>query len=164
MAKTKEIKPDSIKIFYHDDLLTSLPSVPGCKSLSTALNILFRGNQCKAIVSTWKNKVEYKFRFHQFNDVNCGHGAIFVSVYPELNRISLAIVGKKLTDTEKDKLWNTDPNSVHTIFVRRYKHRKIKTFETIFEAARCIKACLNDIDYSVDNINRKTQSLKKFIH
>ena len=164
MAKTKENKPDSIKIFYHDDLLTNLPSVPGCKTLSTVLINLFRNNQCKAIVSTWKERIEYKFRFHQFNDYECGNGAIFVSVYPDLDRISIDVVGKHLTDTENSQLWTKVPNAVRTILVRHYKHRKIKTLEAIIDAALFIKKCLNDIDDNVDNINQKKRSIEKLIY
>lgn len=164
MAKTKENKPDSIKIFDHDDLLTSLPSVPGCKTLSTALNNLFRKKHCKVIVSTWKERIEYKFRFHQFNDYECGYGAIFVSVYPDLDRISIAVVGKHLTDTENSQLWTKVPNAVRTILVRHYKHRKIKTIEAILEAAVYIKQCLNDIDYEIDEINKKKRSIEKLIY
>ena len=164
MATKKEIKPDSVEIFYHDDLLTSLPSVPDCKTLSTALNRMFRDNQCKAIVSTWKDRTEYKFRFHQFNDYECGNGAIFVSVYPDLDRISIAVVGKHLTDTENSQLWAKVPNAVRTILVRHYKHRKIKTLEALLEAALFIKKCLNDIDDDVDNINQKKRSIEKLIY
>lgn len=164
MAKKKEIKPDSVKIFYHDDILTNLPSVPGCKSLSAALINLFRNNQCKAIVSTWKDRVEYKFRFHQFNNYDCGHGSIFVTVYFDLNRISIAIVGKNLTDTAKSQLLIQVPGSVRTMIVRSYKHRQIKTLESIIDAANYIRKCLNDIDYSNDNINMKKRYLDRMIH
>lgn len=164
MAKTKEIKPDTVETFSFADRSKKLPSVPECKTLSTVLDNMFRNNQCKAIVSTWKDRVEYKFRFHQYNDPDFPHGAIYVTVYPELNRISLAIVGKKLTDTDKNQLWNTATNSVRTIIFRHYKHRKLKTIEALIEAALYIKACLNDIDSSIENISRKKQTLEKIIY
>ncbi len=164
MAKTKEIQPDTVETFSFDDRSKKLPRVPGCPTLTTALERMFRDNQCKAIVSTWKNKIEYKFRFHSHGDWDFPHGAIYVTVVPELNRISLAIVGMHLTDTEKDKLWNTVPNAVRTIMFRRYRHRKLQTFEALLEAALYIKACLNDIDYSIENISRKKQTLEKIIY
>lgn len=164
MAKRKEIKPDSVETFNYADLSKNLPSVPDCKTLTAALNRLFRDNQCTAIVSTWKDRVEYKFRYYNYNDYNVAHGAIFVTVYTELNRISIAIVGKNLTDTDKNQLWNTVPNAVHTIIFRHYKHRKLKTLNDLFDAALHIKDCLNDIDYSVDNISRKKRSLEKILY
>lgn len=164
MAKTKEIKPDTVETFSFDDLSKKLPSVPDCKTLSTALNRMFRDNQCKAIVSTWKNKVEYKFRFHQYNDPDFAHGAIYLTVIPELNRISIAIVGKNLTDTDKSQLWNTASNAVRTIIFRHYRHRQLKTFEELLDAALYIRNCLNDIDYSVENISRKKQTLEKICY
>lgn len=164
MAKTKEIKPDTVETFSFDDLSKKLPSVPDCKTLSTALNRMFRDNQCKAIVSTWKNKVEYKFRFHQYNNPDFAHGAIYLTVIPELNRISIAIVGKNLTDTDKSQLWNTASNAVRTIIFRHYRHRKFKTFEELLDAALYIKNCLIDIDYCVENISRKKQTLEKICY
>lgn len=164
MAKKKEIKPESVETFSFDDLSKKLPSVPDCKTLSTALERMFRDNQCKAIVTTWKDRTEYKFRFHQYNDPDFPHGAIYLTVYPELNRISLAIVGKKLTDADKYSLWNTVPHAVRTIVFRHYRHRKLHTIEALLEAALYIKACLNDIDSSIENISRKKQCLEKIIY
>jgi len=164
MDKKKEIPPLTVETFSFSDRSKKLPSVPDSKPLSTVLDNMFRNNQCKAIVSTWKDRVEYKFRFHQYNDPKFAHGAIYLTVYPELNRLSLAIVGKKLTDTEKDKLWNTVPQSVRTIIFRHYRHRKLQTIEALLEAALYIKACLNDIDSSIENISRKKQCLEKIIY
>ena len=164
MAKTKEIKPDTVETFSFNDLSKKLPSVPDCKTLSTALERMFRDNQCKAIVSTWKNKIEYKFRFHKYNDPDFPNGAIYLTVVPELNRISLAIVGKKLTDADKHSLWNTVPHAVRTIIFRHYRHRKLQTIEALLEAALYIKACLNDIDSSIENISRKKQTLEKICY
>lgn len=164
MAKKKEIQPDSVETFIFSDLSKKLPSVPDSKPLTTALERMFRDNQCKAIVSTWKDRIEYKFRFHQYNDPDFPHGAIYLTVYPELNRLSLAIVGKKLTDTDKSQLWNTVPQSVRSIIFRHYRHRKLQTIEALIEAALYIKACLNDIDNSIENISRKKQTLEKIIY
>ena len=157
MDNTKEIKPISVETFSYEDLISKkLPSVPGCKTLTSAMDRLFIKKHCQVVVSTWPDRTEYMFRYHDNGNVEIDQDAICVTVYTELNRISITVVGNYLTDTDKIQLLNTVPSSVR----RHYKQRKIQTLDELLKAAIYIKNCLVELNSLNDDISQIKSSLK----
>ena len=173
MAKKKEIKPESVEIVYQHGYTESgkqMTTVVNNAFTEALINKLLFEDGVQATVSTFKDKTVIDIIYQKPN--RCGllgtdpepDGAIHIKVFPDIDRVTLTSVGKKLTFGDETTLGNAMPNATKTLFFKHYQKRKKQTYVAVFVAANDIRGLLNEIDTARDRIADRFQLIDHLIH
>ena len=173
MAKKKEIKPESVEIVYQHGYTESgkkMTTVVSNAFTDALISNLLSEDGVQATVSTFKDKTVIDIIYQKPN--RCGllgtnpepDGAIHIKMFPEIDRVTLTSVGKKLTYGDQTILDNAIPNSTKTILFKNYKKRQKQTYVAVFVAANYIRGLLNEIDTVRDRIADRFNLIDHLIH
>lgn len=164
MSKKTEPKPTSVEIFYQGGESATgkmLPPIYGSKAVTKALvDTLLNKSDVQATVSTYDDRTTVDIVYQRHGQPD---GAVHITAFKEIDRMSITVVGYRLTYADTVIINSASPSASRSIFFRHYKKRRYATAANVFNAAESIRVNLNQIDDCFMCIKHSCHGLEKIL-